>query len=144
MTLPQTASVDARRKSDWRAFARQYLTNRWVLVSLGILAIALGLFFGGWGWLVAAGLAPIILSTLPCLVMCGLGVCMMCRSGPKQTTASHDVTDTSTSSAALATTARDNSPTSATSCCQDQVGKARSSPVADLRPIQEGKEESHA
>lgn len=28
-----------------------------------------------WGWLVAAGIAPLILSVLPCLVMCALGVC---------------------------------------------------------------------
>lgn len=143
MTLPQTATADSRQKSDWRAFARYYLTNRWVLGALGGFAIALGLSFGGWGWLVAAGLAPIILSTLPCLVMCGLGVCMMCRSGPKQTTASQDRTDASTASAALRSTASDNSPTSAASCCQDQVAKARSSSVADLRP-NEGKEQSNA
>jgi len=34
---------------------------------------------GGWGWLVAAGIAPVLLSVLPCLVMCGLGLCMMRR-----------------------------------------------------------------
>ena len=144
MTLPQTASVNVRRKSDWRAVVRHYLTNRWVLMGLGGLAIAFGLFFGGWGWLVAAGLAPIILSTLPCLVMCGLGVCMMCRSGPKQSIASHDVTNAPTSSAALGNAESESSPASAMSCCQGEVRQARSPPVDDLRPNQEGKEESHA
>lgn len=38
---------------------------------LGIAAVA-----GGWGWLVAAGIAPVLLSVAPCLVMCGLGLCM--------------------------------------------------------------------
>lgn len=143
MTLPQTATADARRNSDWRALARYRLTNRWVLVALGGAAIALGLFFGGWGWLVAAGLAPIVLSTLPCLVMCGLGVCMMCRSGPKQTTNSSDATDTATSSAALGASGTDRSPSNMASCCHQQIGEAKSPPVATLHPDQ-GKEDSHA
>ncbi len=29
-----------------------------------------------WSWLVAIGIAPLILSVLPCVVMCGLGLCM--------------------------------------------------------------------
>src|SRR5216683_5494207 len=124
MTMPQsTTPTEPSLGRDVLRAARYYLGNRWALLGLASLAVIAGLSFGGWGWLVAAGLAPIILSTLPCLVMCGLGVCMMCRSGPKQTAASHDVTDTSTSSAALGSAASDNSPTSATSCCQDQVGK---------------------
>lgn len=28
-----------------------------------------------WAWLVAAGVAPLILSVFPCLVMCALGLC---------------------------------------------------------------------
>jgi hypothetical protein len=56
------------------------------LVILAIAGIALGVGFN-WSWLVAAGIAPLLLSTLPCLVMCGLGVCVMCRSGEKQSTA---------------------------------------------------------
>lgn len=41
-----------------------------VVVALG------GAAAGGWGWLVAAGIAPVLLSVLPCLIMCGLGLCM--------------------------------------------------------------------
>ena len=29
-----------------------------------------------WNWLVAAGLAPILIVILPCAVMCGLSLCM--------------------------------------------------------------------
>lgn len=34
-----------------------------------------------WGWLVAIGAAPLILTLAPCAVMCGLGLCM--RGDPK-------------------------------------------------------------
>ena len=59
---------------------------RWQSRLMGRTGIILGLFFvavgaaayaGGWRWLVAIGIAPIILSFLPCVVMCGLGFCMM-------------------------------------------------------------------
>ena len=30
----------------------------------------------GWDWLVAAGMASIIIAVAPCLVMCALGLCM--------------------------------------------------------------------
>jgi hypothetical protein len=29
-----------------------------------------------WGWLTAVGAAPLLLSALPCVAMCGLGLCM--------------------------------------------------------------------
>jgi hypothetical protein len=29
-----------------------------------------------WGWLTAAGIAPVLLSLLPCAAMCALGLCM--------------------------------------------------------------------
>ncbi|WP_128943312.1 hypothetical protein [Bradyrhizobium zhanjiangense] len=40
-----------------------------------MIAVIAGTAFG-WNWLVAAGIAPVLLSVLPCLVMCGLGLCM--------------------------------------------------------------------
>lgn len=85
MTLPQsTTTTEPSLGRDLLYAARYYLGNRWVLVALGSFAAATGLYFGGWGWLVAAGLAPIVLSTLPCLVMCVFGVCAMCRSNKTQ------------------------------------------------------------
>lgn len=91
MTLQQSTSTAAPpRGRDVLSAARYYLGNRWALLGLGSLAVIAGLSFGGWGWLVAAGLAPVILSTLPCLVMCALGVCMACRSSTTQSTASSD------------------------------------------------------
>lgn len=65
---------------------RSYLGNRWVLVGMATAAIAGGLALN-WGWLAAAGIAPILLSLLPCLVMCGLGLCahrLVGRSGASE------------------------------------------------------------
>jgi hypothetical protein len=79
--------------------ARYYFGNRWAQAALGGVAVGIGVYFGGWGWLVAGGAAPIILSILPCLVMCGLGVCMMRRSNKSQSAASHAASGAATSSA---------------------------------------------
>jgi hypothetical protein len=29
-----------------------------------------------WGWLVAIGIAPLLIAVLPCVAMCALGLCM--------------------------------------------------------------------
>ncbi len=51
----------------------------------GLIVLAIVVAVGGmtlnWGWLVAAGLAPILLAVLPCAVMCGLGLCMNMAGG---------------------------------------------------------------
>lgn len=44
---------------------------------LGVVAIVGGGMALQWPWLVAIGVAPVLLSLLPCAVMCGLGLCMM-------------------------------------------------------------------
>ena len=43
---------------------------------LGVIALAGGGAALGWPWLAALGLAPILLSILPCAAMCALGLCM--------------------------------------------------------------------
>jgi hypothetical protein len=60
---------------------RWFPRGRSALLWLGIPAIGAGLVFG-WDWLVAAGFAPIIVSVLPCVAMCALGLCAM-RGGAK-------------------------------------------------------------
>ena len=117
MTLPQSGTTEPPLGRDLAYAARYYLRNRWTLVALVSVAIVLGLYFGGWAWLVAAGLAPILLSTLPCLIMCGLGVCMMSR-GQRQPTDSRDAVDASTSTALDGSTTNSSS-VSAASCCHN-------------------------
>ena len=45
------------------------------LIILAVILIVGGVALN-WGWLVAAGLAPILIALLPCAVMCALGMCM--------------------------------------------------------------------
>ncbi len=40
-----------------------------------MLSVAFGVAFN-WSWLVAVGVAPLILAVLPCVAMCGLGLYM--------------------------------------------------------------------
>lgn len=45
----------------------------WVVAAILVIAgMALG-----WSWLVAAGVLPILLSVLPCVAMCAIGLCAM-------------------------------------------------------------------
>ncbi|MFH1343415.1 MAG: hypothetical protein ABIL01_19730 [Pseudomonadota bacterium] len=145
MTTPQsTATADRSLGRDVLNAARYYLGNRWILVGLASLAVIAGLSFGGWGWLVAAGLAPIILSALPCLVMCGFGVCMMCRSNKAPSTAPRDVVNATTSSSALSVAEIDRSSTlGGSSCCHEQADEAPASQVKQLQPAEE-RRDSHA
>jgi hypothetical protein len=115
--------------------ARYYLGNRSALLVLGagVLLAEIGL---NWSWLVAAGIAPILLSTLPCLVMCALGVCMLCRSSEKQT-AARDAADAATSSAPLAIAKMDNPAASAATCCHEHINEAEAPPVKQLESISE-------
>ena len=51
------------------------------------LAGGAGALVLGWDWLVAAGVASIIVAAAPCLVMCALGLCMNRMSKSEQTAA---------------------------------------------------------
>ena len=55
--------------------ARYYLGSRTGIVAMAAVAVGAGAFFN-WSWLVAAGIAPLLLTVLPCVAMCALGLCM--------------------------------------------------------------------
>jgi hypothetical protein len=74
-TLGSTKSADGSFAGDLLHLARYYLVSRTAFVALAIAAVGAGVALN-WGWLVAAGIAPVVLTALPCLVMCGLGLCM--------------------------------------------------------------------
>jgi len=66
---------------EWLNLARYYLSNRWVLLALGSAVLTGGAALN-WGWLVAVGLAPILLALAPCAIMCAVGLCAV--RGKKQ------------------------------------------------------------
>jgi hypothetical protein len=63
---------------------RSWLGNRVVLGITGTTATVAGLALG-WDWLTAIGVAPLILTAAPCLVMCALAMCMMGKGGQGST-----------------------------------------------------------
>jgi len=141
MTVPQsTTTAEASLGRLGLNVASHYLGKRWVLLSLGGVAVIIGLYSGGWGWLVAAGLAPVILATLPCLIMCGLGICMMCK---QQSAASRDAADTGTSSTALGGAKMDRPTVAGSSCCHEDVSKTQSPQVKQAQSMDE-RRDTHA
>lgn len=85
MTISETSRSRSLSR-DVLSVARYYLGSRTGLVTFAATALGAGAYFN-WGWLVAAGIAPIILAVAPCAVMCGLGLCM---SGHSRKTPSPD------------------------------------------------------
>ena len=57
---------------------RSWIGNRRLLAVIGLALGGTGLGVG-WDWLTAVGIAPLIVSAAPCLLMCALGLCMMGR-----------------------------------------------------------------
>ena len=71
------AAAACERRKPLR-FLPKLQNNRVLLTAAAVAAIGGGCVLN-WGWLVTAGLAPIIVSLLPCIAMCalGIGVCKM-------------------------------------------------------------------
>ena len=62
----------------------------WIAVAT-ITVIAVAAF--SWNWLIAVSVAPILLSLLPCAIMCGLGLCFLKMSGANCSAAHREPTD---------------------------------------------------
>ena len=77
---PQPEEAQTSLTQDLSRAARYYLGGKRGLIALAALAIVGGLVFN-WSWLVAAGIAPVLLSILPCAAMCALGLCMRGGAG---------------------------------------------------------------
>ena len=80
MTFDTTRTADGPLRRGWSDYARYYLGNRWVLLALGGLVLIVGGALN-WGWLVAAGIAPVLVAVAPCAIMCALGLCGMKMMG---------------------------------------------------------------
>ncbi len=71
-----------------KALVAHYLGNRKLLLVLAIVIVGAGVALN-WSWLVAAGIAPILLALAPCAAMCALGLCMS-RMGGKSCSSSKE------------------------------------------------------
>ncbi len=79
-TTPLPDASDASLSRDLLHAARYYLGGRRGLLVLAAAVLVAGLALN-WRWLVAAGIAPLLLSALPCVAMCALGLCMNRMAG---------------------------------------------------------------
>ena len=80
MTTPRSQAKDSSFGSDLLHAVRYYFGRRRTILAFLALALVGGLAFN-WNWLVAVGVAPLLLSALPCVVMCSLGLCMKRMTG---------------------------------------------------------------
>ena len=78
-----------------------WLRGRRGLVVLAALVLGLGAAFN-WSWLVAAGVGALLLSVLPCLAMCALGLCINRMAGSQDKASSASSPETDDASASLA------------------------------------------
>lgn len=69
--LTRAGQVSPGRKS----MVRSVIGGRRGLIAAGVAIAIAGLAFN-WSWLVAVGIAPLLLGVLPCIAMCALGLCM--------------------------------------------------------------------
>jgi len=77
---PRPTPSDRLLTRDWLHATRCYLGGRRALLFGAAVVIAAGTTLD-WRWLVAAGIAPLIGSILPCAAMCALGLCMHKKDG---------------------------------------------------------------
>lgn len=78
MTASETSASPSLLR-DMLSAIRHHLGSRTGLVAMAAIALGGGAYFN-WTWLVAAGIAPLIISAAPCAAMCALGLCMSGRS----------------------------------------------------------------
>ena len=70
--LVPLATAERATATIWNAIR---MRPRIVLVTPALAIVTVGLVMN-WSALVAAGIAPLLISALPCAVMCALGLCM--------------------------------------------------------------------
>lgn len=93
MEKSETAGADARSANrSVCSSSHRWPAGRKILTGAAIVAALAGIVLN-WGWLVAAGIAPLILAAVPCLAMCAFGLCAdKLRGSPSCTPAKADST----------------------------------------------------
>ncbi|MGH6899661.1 MAG: hypothetical protein ACREJ5_24445 [Geminicoccaceae bacterium] len=81
MNAPETATATKPSLAqDWLNALRYWLRGRNGVIVLLVLAVVIGAALN-WSWLVAVGIAPLLITVLPCAAMCALGLCMNKMAG---------------------------------------------------------------
>lgn len=76
MSSPETAgATKPSLAQDWLSALRYWLHGRNGVIAMIGLAVVIGAVLN-WSWLVAVGAVPLLLTVLPCALMCGLGLCV--------------------------------------------------------------------
>ncbi len=121
-TSESTGTAHNSLARDLASAARHYLGHRRALLVIALVAIVGGVTLN-WSWLVAAGIAPVLLATLPCLVMCGLGLCMHKMAGGSRASQSSQPDNAETSqSPNLAQATPASPPAIMSNCCGVSAG----------------------
>jgi len=81
MTGTNTTPTDDRPLGqDILALLRHWFRGRRGMIALAVAVLGIAAYFN-WSWLVAAGIAPILIALAPCAAMCALGLCMKGGAG---------------------------------------------------------------
>lgn len=76
MTVPKnTETGESPLAQDILQYCKAQFGNRRSVAMLTAAGASAAIALN-WSWLVAVGIAPVLIAVLPCLVMCGLGLCM--------------------------------------------------------------------
>ena len=91
MSSPETlGATKPSLAQDWLHAVRYWLRGRNGVIALLVLAVVIG-GAPNWSWLVAVGIAPLLIAVLPCVAMCALGLCMHRMSGGSCSTETRSV-----------------------------------------------------
>jgi hypothetical protein len=91
MNSPQTTTATKPSLAqDWLHALRYWLRGRTGVIALIVLAVVVGAALN-WSWLVAVGIAPLLLAFAPCAAMCALGLCASKMGGTSCSTETRTV-----------------------------------------------------
>lgn len=94
-SIETTKPAETSLARDWinlgRYYVGRHLGGRRGLIIATLAAVGIGLALN-WSWLVAIGVAPLLISLAPCAVMCALGLCMS-RMGGQSCSSESSATD---------------------------------------------------
>lgn len=108
------------------ASLRHYFGGRRGLILLTVIALIVGLALN-WSWLVAAGVAPLLLALAPCAAMCALGLCRNKMASKPDSGPEKSVTPSMTSAMEATASPMAN-------------GKNQENHVTPMKPTEPGKE----